>query len=63
MSIISADDYEPPLRLVQPKSYTLAELEGWAKQWAIENEATNDARWIVSHLFAWLKRREKEKRE
>lgn len=41
-------------------SYTLAELNELAKQWANENEATNDARWIVSGLLAWLGKKERE---
>ena len=42
------------VKVSESKSYTLAELNELAKQWANENEATNDARWIVSGLLAWL---------
>lgn len=44
-----------------PQSYTLAQLERLAQDWASENEATNDARWIVSGLLAWLAKREQGK--
>lgn len=45
---------------VTERLYTLAEIEALAKQWRDENEVTNDAQWIVSHLITWLARREKE---
>lgn len=46
---------------LQPeRRYTLAEIEQLAIQWRDENEATTDAQWIVSHLIAWLKKRERE---
>lgn len=49
-------------RITQPsKSYTLADIEQLAREWATENEATTDARWIVSSLIAWLQRRERER--
>lgn len=45
---------------VPPRRYTLEQIEALAKKWAKENEATNDARWIVSGLLAWLAKREWE---
>lgn len=45
---------------IPPRRYTLEQVETLAKEWAVENEATNDARWIVSGLIAWLAKRERE---
>lgn len=57
-------DHDEVVNRHQPKSpspsYTLAELNELAKRWADENEATNDARWIVSGLLAWLGKKERE---
>ena len=50
-------------RFSAERLYTLAELETLAKEWRDENEATVDAQWTVSHLFAWLKKREREVEE
>lgn len=50
------------LKIASSPSYTLKEIEALAKEWAKENEATNDARWIMSGLLSWLARREREGR-
>lgn len=47
--------YPAPL---PPTRYTLNNIRALAEQWATENEATTDARWIVSGLLAWLAKRE-----
>lgn len=66
MSIISADDYEPPLRLVQPKSYTLAEIIALSREYlkAAEGHWDKDgileAELQLSLFCAWLQKREKE---
>lgn len=61
--MVKADDYadtgdeqrQQPVRL-----YTLARLEQLAKQWRDELGLTSEdgAPWAVSHLLAWLKKRE-----
>lgn len=58
----AAANNEAAQRRSEPSSpsYTLAELNELAKRWADENEATNDARWIVSGLLAWLGKKERE---
>lgn len=43
-----------------PASYTVVEIEQLAQEWAAENEATTDARWVVRGLIAWLKKQEQE---
>lgn len=41
-------------------SYTLADLERLAEQWAIEHRILATHRWMVSNLLAWLARKERE---
>lgn len=43
---------------IPERRYTLAQIEQLAVQWRNENEVTNDAQWVVSHLLAWLAKRE-----
>lgn len=44
---------------VERQRYTLDEIERLARRWRDENEATNDAQWIVTHLLAWLRKQER----
>lgn len=68
MSLITGDDCtdSPRLQLVQPKSYTLAELMSQArdyieqarKTWAEEDVVDTELQ--LSLFLAWVQRREKE---
>lgn len=51
-----------PLQLVQPKSYTLAELKGLARKLIEERKDEDDVATAmgISLFLWWLKRREKE---
>lgn len=51
---------QPPL---PPARYTLKEIEVLAKEWRDANHVPNDIQLAVSHLLAWLARREREGRD
>ena len=61
MPFVGEDDDPAPLRLAQPKSYTLAEVTKLAAEWIDQQEGDTDMlRWTFSICIEWLKRREKE---
>lgn len=49
-------------RFSDERLYTLKEVEELGREWAKTRDLTSNDRWLISHLFAWLKRREKEER-
>lgn len=63
MSLITGDDRTDSarLRLVQPKSYTLAEIEVLTREYVTKvSEPESMVDWRMSDFIAWLRKRERE---